>query len=531
MFRSYSLARRLIVLLVVLMAGGFAGFVYLSLSTHERQLMSQIRASGERATDLIVRSADYAMLHNQRDILTRMIRDVGGEPGIEVARIYNKRGVISMSSQQAEEGQIVDMQAEACNVCHAQGTTVRQLSEHDRSRIVDRAGVRSLGVIRPIYNRADCSGPPCHAHSIDQSVLGLLEVRMSIGGVDAALARGVRQEIAMGLAMVLVVSVFAGFFVHRVVQRPVVRLAQGTREIAAGNLEVQLPVAGAKELAALAEDFNQMARSLEAAHETNLKWSETLERRVNEKTEELQRLHQRILQVEKMASLGQLAATVAHELNNPLSGILTYAKLIRRKVQKESSTEPEELKFIIDQTQRCGQIVKNLLLFARQGIGEVASHNFVELAEESLRVVEHHLAIHNVSLHKDLELATAVCDGAQVRQALVALLVNAIEAMPDGGDLTIRVHPHARRGGVLVTLIDTGMGINPEDLPHIFEPFYTSKPEGQGVGLGLAVVYGIVSRHGGEIQVDSSPGSGTTFVVHFPATPQAKAPEEKQTHA
>lgn len=531
MLGSYGLARRLIVLLVVVMAGGFAVIVYLSWTTHARQLMNQIRVSGERATDLLVRSADYAMLRNQREILTRMIRDVGGEPGIEVARIYNKRGVISMSSQVQEEGRVVDMQAEACNVCHTEGTTVREITARDRSRVVENEGVRSLGVIRPIYNRADCSGPPCHAHALDQSVLGLLEVRMSIADVDQALERGGRQAIVMGVLMVLIVSGFAGFFVHRVVHRPVINLARGTREIAAGNLDVHLPAEGAKELAALADDFNRMAMALAAAHATNQRWSERLEQRVAEKTAELERLHQRILQVEKMASLGQLAATVAHELNNPLSGILTYAKLLKRRAERERQTVPHELTFIADETQRCGLIVKNLLLFAHQGMGEVAPHNVVTLVEESLRVVAHHLTLHGVQLHKVLEAISVICDGGQVRQALVAMLVNAIEAMPDGGDLTVKVQPDPADGGVNITLADTGTGINPDDRPHIFEPFYTSKPEGKGVGLGLAVVYGIVSRHGGEIQVDSRPGMGTTFVVHFPPAPQARTAEEENRHA
>jgi len=529
--KSYGLARRLIVLLVVVMAGGFAISVYLSWSTHAHQLMNQIRASGDRATDLLVRSADYAMLHNQRDILTRMIQDVGGEPGIEVARIYNKRGEISMSSQREEEGRVVDMQAEACNVCHTEGTTVRELTARDRSRVVENDGVRSLGVIRPIYNRADCSGPPCHAHSLDQSVLGLLEVRMSIADVDFALAKSGRQAIAMGVILVLIVSAFAGFFVHRVVHRPVLLLTRGTREIAAGNLDVQLPAEGATELAALADDFNRMARALAAARATNQQWSDTLERRVDEKTRELERLHQRIVQVEKMASLGQLAATVAHEINNPLSGILTYAKLLRRRAEREHHTVPHELTVIADETQRCGQIVKNLLLFAHHGVGEVSPQDLVKLARESLRLVEHHLTLHGVKLHCDFQPASVICDGGQVRQALVAMLVNAIEAMPEGGDLTVAVRPDPEDGGADITLTDTGMGINPKDRPHIFEPFYTSKPEGKGVGLGLAVVYGIVTRHGGQIQVESTPGAGTTFVVHLPATPRAPETREDNKNA
>jgi two-component system NtrC family sensor kinase len=174
--------------------------------------------------------------------------------------------------------------------------------------------------------------------------------------------------------------------------------------------------------------------------------------------------------------------------------------------------------------------VKNLLLFAHQGLGEVAPQDMARLVEESVGVVEHHLSLHSVQLHKDLQSTFVICDGGQVRQALVAMLVNAIEAMPDGGDLTVKVRRSRADGGADITLSDTGMGINPEDRAHIFEPFYTSKPEGKGVGLGLAVVYGIVSRHGGQIQVESSAGLGTTFIVHLPSTPRAPASEEESKH-
>jgi two-component system NtrC family sensor kinase len=510
----------LFTLLFLVMAAGFAIFAYLSSATHTHHLMSQVGVAGTRAADILVRSADYAMLQNRRDMLTRMIRDVGGEPGIEVARIYNKRGMIAMSSDSTEEGRIVDMQAEACNVCHASGGVLRRVSEKERSRVVDRTGRRSLGVIQPIYNREACSGPPCHAHSLDQTVLGLLEVRMSLAGVDQALSRGRWQVILMGASLTLLVAGVAGYFVQRVVHRPVLNLTRGTREVASGNLSVRLPVEGSVELASLAEAFNRMAEALAKAHAENAVWSETLEKRVLEKTAELETMHQRMLQVEKMASLGQLAATVAHELNNPLSGILTYAKLLQRRALKHGDPLPEELKFIADETQRCGQIVKNLLLFARRGIGEVAPHDVAQVTEEALKIVAHHIELNHVTLNRDLRALTVVCDGSQIRQALVALLVNAIEAMRDGGELNVSTRPEPEREGVRFAISDTGSGINPEDLKHIFEPFYTSKPEGKGVGLGLAVVYGIVSRHGGSIDVNSTPGAGTTFTVHLPLAPR-----------
>jgi len=484
--------------------------------------------AGARAADVLVRSADYAMLQNRRDMLTRMMYSVGTEPGIEVARIYNKRGMIAMSSDSTEVGRVVDMQAEACNVCHGSGTVLREISTSMRSRIVKADGKRTLGVIQPIYNRPDCSGPPCHAHDMSQTVLGLLEVRMDLSGVDLALRQSRNQVILMGVILTVLIAGFAGFFVHRVVHKPVINLTLAAREVARGNLDVKLPAEGAVELASLADDFNRMTHALSTARAENEEWSRTLEQRVHEKTAELELMHERMLQIDKMASLGQLATTVAHELNNPLSGILTYAKLLMRRAAKKGDQPPEELKFIADESTRCGQIVKNLLLFARRGIGEVAPHDVAQLMTESLKVVAHHLELNRVTLHSDLDSITAVCDGSQIRQAIVAMLVNAIEAMPEGGDITVRVKPEPERDGVRVVIADTGVGISIQDRAHIFEPFYTSKSEGKGVGLGLAVVYGIISRHGGDIDVDSTPGSGTTFTVHLPLSPRVETLEKEK---
>ncbi len=528
MFKSHGMARRLFAFLFVLMAAGFGAFAYLSASAHIRQLESELTAAGNRSADLVVRSADYAMLRNQRELLTRMIRDIGSEPGIEVVRIYNKQGEISASSQADEEGTVVNMQAEACNACHVGDARPRRVPQREMSRIVEGEGHRSLGVIRPIYNRDDCSGPPCHAHVSEASVLGLLEIRMSMDHVDAAVAQTERQALIIGVLLVILVAGAAGFFVHQMVHRPLLNLASATRAVAQGKLNVRLPARGASELAAVAHDFNDMASALERAQQENRRWADTLERRVEEKAEELKRMHQRMLHVDRMASLGQLAATVAHELNNPLAGILTYARLLLRRGD-ESSPGREELRFIADETQRCGQIVKNLLLFAREGIGQTGPHDLSTLVTEGINVVRHHFELAGVTLQTQLAHVEITCDDAQIRQAVVALLMNAIEAMPDGGELGVEVNSVA--GGATVTIRDTGIGIAAPDRPHIFEPFFTTKSSAQGVGLGLAVVYGIAAQHDGRIEVESTPGEGSQFTMYLLLPPSAGMSRKDESHA
>jgi len=189
----------------------------------------------------------------------------------------------------------------------------------------------------------------------------------------------------------------------------------------------------------------------------------------------------------------------------------------------------EELELIIHETMRCGTIVKNLLLFSRKQVGEFGVVPVSTIVERAAQLVQHHFQISNVrfSSRSGAEPATLLCDENQIQQALVALFVNAVEAMPDGGALTVDVR--REQGELRLEVADTGQGIAEEDVAHIFEPFFTTKKDGKGVGLGLSVVYGIVERHGGKITVRSAPGRGTTFLLAFPEHPSA--PPGPEAHA
>jgi two-component system NtrC family sensor kinase len=218
-------------------------------------------------------------------------------------------------------------------------------------------------------------------------------------------------------------------------------------------------------------------------------------------------------------------------MNNPMAGILNYAKLVERTVSEGSLPEDERLELsrylglIQREATRSGDIVRNLLSFARQSGGAFAPHDFGQILDRALMLVNHSLQMSQVEL--EVERRTVddhlVCDADQIQQALVALLVNAAEAMPLGGTLGLRAHGDDDH--IYVEISDTGCGIPAEALPHIFEPFFTSKNEtgGAGLGLGLAVVFGIVPRHGGRIDVESELERGTTFKIRLPRNPPGQA--------
>ena len=312
------------------------------------------------------------------------------------------------------------------------------------------------------------------------------------------------------------------------------QLTEGTRHVAEGELNYSLPVGSSDELGSLAASFNRMTEQLKKAREENQQWTRTLEARVQEKTGELERAYHRLVQSEKMASLGKLAAVVAHEINNPLAGILTYSKLVSRLVDKglEDEQRRKEVKSDLQQiegeSKRCGAIVKNLLTFARQAPLVPQENDLGGIVERCLLLVGHQCELQQVEVESQFEpkMPSIHCDAAQIQQVLLALLMNAVEAMPHGGRLKVEAAYNAERREAQIVVSDDGMGIPEEVLPHIFEPFFTTKAEGKGVGLGLAVAFGIVQQHGGKIAVSSTPQKGTTFTVTLPEKPCVPAGEE-----
>jgi two-component system NtrC family sensor kinase len=529
-FKTFTF--RILVDACLLLFALFAVYSYLAIRVQTDQMMTQVFDSASRVSDIIKNSTRYSMLLNRREDVFQIIATISREPGVDGIRIYNKRGEIMFSTNKAEEGTTVDLHAEACYGCHNSAEPLKSLPTPNRSRVYQMPqGHRIIGLINPIRNEPSCSGADCHAHPKEQTVLGVLDVRMSLEKVDASIAEARIRFIHYALVVTLIMTVAAGLFLYFAVHRPVRRLMEGTRQIAKGNLTHHITGLGQDEIGQLAHSFNEMTDSLHRAEKENQQWAETLERRVQEKTVELQQVHDRILQIEKMASLGKLSATVAHELNNPLEGILTYGKLIAKRLRRNEARSEvesqtlEEIELIVREVQRCGNIVKNLLLFSKKQVGELGLAPIQTIVERAVQLIQHHMKISNVTFEATYEAAdtTIMCDENQIQQALVALMVNAVEAMPEGGSLKLHVNRDAN-GDLKIRLQDSGGGIASEDLPHVFEPFYSTKKEGQGVGLGLSVVYGIVERHNGTINVESELGKGTAFIMIFPpaATPHPR---------
>jgi signal transduction histidine kinase len=232
----------------------------------------------------------------------------------------------------------------------------------------------------------------------------------------------------------------------------------------------------------------------------------------------------RFAQEDRLASLGRLVASVCHEINNPITSIVTFNKLIlsylrENKMHPEGSAGFERyLDLSVREALRCGSIVNNLLTFARQKSVEAKDIDLTEIVKTIMMLTKHQLESNNVEYEVNLPKGPfKMCgDSAQIQQCLMNLIFNAIESMSEGGKLTISGGVEDGKDIVWLSVADNGHGIKPEDLPHIFEPFYSTKVDGKGVGLGLSMTYGIIREHNGVIEVDSKPGKGTVFKIRLP---------------
>ncbi len=533
----HSLRFRLLVGISLLLIVLFGLYSYYAVRFYSDSMISSTFHSALRISDFIKSSTHYSMLLNRKEDVYEIIETLGKQEGIDGIRIYNKRGVITFSTDSSEMGTVVDLRAEACYACHDREQPLQSVPVDSRMRVYTSVrGHRVLGLINPIRNEPVCSQPGCHAQPPEQTVLGVLDVRMSLEELDASLAGERYKIVGVTILMILVVGGVLFVFLHVAIHKPVSELMKGIHEVSSGRLDYVLALHSDDEIGELARSLNEMTASLRVAQEEIQQWTQTLEDRVEEKTRELRHVHEQILHIEKMASLGRLSATVAHELNNPLEGILTYAKLLVKRLRKheplsdEAKEMVEVLELVARETDRCGTIVKNLLLFSKKHVGELGLVPVRQMIERASQLVHHHFKISNVRFETTYETDEFVllCDENQIAQALVALFVNAVEAMPGGGALRVDVHRNRESGTIQVGVSDTGIGISPDHLSHIFEPFYTTKQNGVGLGLGLSVVYAIVERHGGTITVQSNPSQGTTFLLTFPS-PEKKT-EILSTH-
>jgi len=597
-------------------------FAFFNTRAHRRSLLAEVERHASQLSEAVKAGTEYDMLLNQRERIHQTITRMGTEPSIQRIRVMNKTGEVIYSSDSTEIGAMVDKQAESCYQCHSADQPLERLAMRERTRVfrVHPDSARTLGIVTPIYNTPTCSQAACHAHPRSQLVLGVLDVTLPLAEVDRDLRKGQINVILLAVGAFLALSLIIGLLVARWVIRPVQELVAATRHVAGGDLNYVIPETREDELGMLARSFNNMTRKLAEA-----------------------RLQ--LFQSDKLASLGRLAAGVAHEINNPLTGVLTYSSFLLKRTKDQPEIQ-EDLKVIVRETIRSREIVKSLLDFARQSVPKKSPADLHEVIARAAAVVENQFSLNHVTLVKALgaDVPHITVDGNQLQQVFINLFVNAVDAIgPAGGTVTVTtarlrlspvgitqikkaqcpkrhslVNADVRIDGkpsirlkvrsegsegfiyldpifgktrhqfglppdvskvvqvtcpdcsaslvvegtscpdcgstiyafevptkgmvegctsractwqrwsaleesgdrefVEVRVADTGSGIAKEDIPRLFEPFFSTKGQ-KGTGLGLAVIWGIIDNHNGTITVESEPGAGSTFVIRLPVEP------------
>lgn len=523
---THGLGTKLIGLLLGAMIVIFALLGFLTIRLHRKHLDAAALLSAERISDVIRRSTNYSMMRNDREGVYHAMTTFAGEPGVVRVRVFDREGRITYSTDASELNHGVDKNAEACYACHAQQQPLAKLNRPDRFRVYrNGGGARVLAIITPIENQPECSNAACHAHPESQQILGVLDTHLSLARADQQLAQGTWQMIAYDVLAMVAIAVLSWLFIRRMVDRPLKQLEEGTQRLSHGELGYQIELPSEDQIGDLASSFNTMSLQLQGVNEELVSWTRTLEDRVEQKTSELRRAYDEVLHVETMSSLGKMAAVVAHEINNPLSGILTYSKLLKKwvdndQVENEKKDEALQcLELISSESRRCGDLVKSLLSFSRQAPMNVQPTDINKLVQQCVLLLRHNLDHASILLNLNLAegLPRLQCDPSQIEQVLLALIVNAMDAMARGGNLWLETCLSEDRTRISIIVRDDGGGIPPEILSKIFEPFVTTKEHGHGTGLGLAVSRGIVERHSGKISLQSELGKGTTVTITLPA--------------
>jgi two-component system NtrC family sensor kinase len=521
---SLGLGAKLTALLLTAMVVIFGLLGFLTIRLHRQHLEATTLLGAERISEAIKRNTTEYMLRNDREGLHHSINTIASQPGMIRVRIFDREGQISYSSTASEINRTVNKDAEACYMCHSNNEPLAKLDRPDRFRVYRENGERVLAVITPIENQPNCSNAACHAHPASQQILGVLDTHLSLARADQQLAEGTKSMLAYDLAAVIAIGIMSWILIRCMIDLPLRQLQAGTRKLREGQLGYQIHLRAHDQMGDLADSFNSMSLQLRAANEQLKAWAHTLEKRVDQKTRELLRAHDEMLHVETMATVGRMAAVVAHEINNPLSGILTYSKLLKKWIDNDQAGAEKRdealqcLNLISSESRRCGDLVKNLLSFSRHTPINIESTDINKIIQQCWMLLRHNFEIASVQLHQQLNeaLPKLQCDGSQIEQVLLAVMVNAADAMPNGGNIWLETRLSQDGKQVSIFVSDDGSGIPPDILPRIFEPFVTTKDNAHGTGLGLAVSRSIVERHSGTISIESQLGKGTTVTITLP---------------
>lgn len=490
-----------------------------------------ISQNGDNISSIIEGSLYYSMLENDKAMLQRTMDMISTMSGVDEVNLYDDQDRLAYSSVHREEDCHCNPN---CISCHADLNERFSTTEKSYAVLGDvpecgvhqhDPGIRHLLIRQPILNEPSCYTAACHAHEQSDQILGSLLITMPLDDLDAFSAESSADFMLLALLIIILVVTFLVVFTRKRIKDPLNSILQASEAVSSGDNSIRLEIKPSllDDMRLVSVAFNNMLDNMDEATNELQNWSQQLEYKVQKKSEELSEAQNELIHVERIASLGKLSSSVAHEINNPLSGILVYNKLIYKQLNTGEFYHPKKesilknLKLIESETKRCGDIVKGLLDFSRKDREDFEPVHLHTLLDETYRLLTHSIKMADASFKTDYRAIsdTVVCSPNMIKQACVALVVNASEAVHEQGEIVIRTTT-PEPGFISLAVSDNGSGISEEDKPHIFEPFFSTKHNTSGIGLGLSIVHGIVENHKGKIELDSEANKGTTITITLP---------------
>ncbi|BCG45912.1 integral membrane sensor signal transduction histidine kinase [Citrifermentans bremense] len=517
-----NLISKLAIATSLVLLSTMALYAYLNFRSLQGLLLQEAISEADRISETILRATHNQMLRDDRPLFYKTIEEMGSQQGVERIRLINKTGRIIFSTDGAETGTLLQKDAKVCSVCHGGAHLLLTASSKHRSRRFFRAGGGELlGITNAIYNEESCYTASCHFHPESFKVLGILDVVVPLDRMYSVLDAYRNRSIALTLLVLTLTALCITLLTQKLVNRPVRELLEHTQMLSRGELDGLVHSFANDEMGELAESFNAMTLNLKRAREDLEGWGRDLEEMVQQRTYEVTQMQAQLIRSEKLASLGELVAGIAHEINNPLTGILVFSSLIQSN-QKLDETLKNDIETVIRETKRCAGIVKGLLEFARCSTPQKELHCLNEISEAALTLIQHQILFQDITIIREYDegLPLLLIDANQIEQVLVNMFVNAGHAMLGEGVLHIATGADPDQRQAYIAIHDNGCGIPQENLTKIFDPFFSTKAN-KGTGLGLSVSYGIVQEHGGHIDVVSEVGVGTSFTVTLPLPEQA----------
>lgn len=494
---------------------------FTTIEREERLLTVSTKERGVTLVKTVALSCGNALVAADVSFMVDNINEVSKEKGIVYALVVSGNNECKVASDPSLEGKSLE---DPVSLKAIQATTESPVIQryYNSDLKEDMYDISFPIVISKEGNVSPTSAPGFISLPVG-ALWGFVRLGISLRELKFMIRQTYIQSIFMAIGVILL-GFLVSFYLARNIVKPINKLMEGAIAISKGNLKYQISVHTEDEIGGLARAFNKMTNDLRESRDEIEEYSRTLEDKIEARTKELKEAQVKLIQSAKMAAIGQLGAGAAHELNNPIGGILGYAQFLLQKLEKPAFDAKDFEKFkdyvgyIKRESERCKAIVENLLTFSRKPSEAFEPINIKEVLENFLLLVRNQLEIKNIKLSTEYASGLPLVSGNanQLQQVFTNIVINAQQAMPDGGSLRIRTSLGDNGSKVQIEFSDTGCGMPPENLEHIFEAFFTTKKDWKSVGLGLSISYQIIKEHKGDIQVESKVGKGATFRVILP---------------